>query len=295
MKRSISLPIRILHKQPVILMNMKTVKILAFSVAFAALAGCDSTEMVTYEARSGEAFFETDSYSEFLETGGEHTCTVSVARGNAGGQVSVPVNFSVDNESLASAFDAPSTVEFADGELYADYTFSYDATGLAPGESVVATVSLADTDLPYSTTCSVSIMMDYTWSAYATGTYTSASMEAYWTLTLYRAEEDPTQFRFENWYMDADPSVEEGYDLKFSWDGSSEYIAFSEPADIYGCVSIPTGYLYGSYGMTYLYIDPNYTYYDTGESTFCFNYQFIVSAGYLADWADDTFVIENML
>ena len=32
-----------------------------------------------------------------------------------------------------------------------------------------------------------------------------------------------------------------------------------------------------------------------GESTFCFNYQFIVSAGYLADWADDTFVIENML
>ena len=38
---------------------MKTVKILAFSVAFAALAGCDSTEMATYEARSDEAFFET--------------------------------------------------------------------------------------------------------------------------------------------------------------------------------------------------------------------------------------------
>ena len=279
------------------MMIMKIVKILAFSVAFAALAGCDSTEMVTYETRSDEAFFETDSYSTIIETGGEQTYTVTVARGNAGGDASVPVTLSVDDEGLAAEFDAPASVEFSDGELYASYTFSYSAASFTPGEPVVVTLSVPGTDLPYSTSCSVSIVRDYTWSDYASGTYTSAYMEAGWTQTLQRAEEDHTQYRFENWYMGAEGrDVEEGYDLRFTWDGSSRNIVFSEPADAYGLVSIPTGYYHPSDGMTYLYIDsnPDYTYYDASGSRFIFNHRFISSAYYLdEDWADDTFTIET--
>ena len=272
---------------------MKAIKILIFTAVLAAAAACDPTEMVTYEARNDEAFFETSSYS-FVATSETTSCSVTVSRGNSEGAITVPVTVAFADEPAASLFSAPDHVEFADGEIYADYTISLAVTVLTIGVKNAITITLdSETDLLYSTECSVSIMRDYTWIDYATGTYSSAAFDSEWTQTLQQAQENTTLFRFENWYMNGDPDTEAGYNFQFTWDGSSATLGFTETADSYGCVTIPTGYSYGSYGMTYMYIDTatDYTYYDSATQTFNFNYQFIVSAGYLMDWTYDTFTL----
>lgn len=83
---------------------MKTIKILFFTLILAAAMGCDPTDMVTYEARNDEAFFETSSHSMAVTPADANTYTITVSRGNSAGAASVPVSIQCESEGI---FDGP--------------------------------------------------------------------------------------------------------------------------------------------------------------------------------------------
>ena len=267
---------------------MKAIKILIFTAVLAAAAACDPTEMVTYEARNDEAFFEETGF--YLLATNENSYTVTVSRGNSAGEVTVPVTVQVSgDENSAGAFTLPESITFQDGELYADYTISFDLADLTAGVENVVSIALADTDLPYETTCDVTIEKEFTWSAYATGTYTSALYQVMgapvnsWQQTLQVAAEDPNVYRLNDVYA-------EGYHIVFNWDGSSSAIELRRTTPYNGTVvTLPTGATYGDYGIIDMYINTTTTNYSNG--TFTFNYFAAVSAGQLTSWISDTFTL----
>ena len=268
---------------------MKTIKILFFTLILAAAMGCDPTDMVTYEARNDEAFFETSSHSMAVTPADANTYTITVSRGNSAGAASVPVSIQCESEGI---FDGPAAVEFADGELYAEYTVSFDMAALTIGVPVDAVITIGnETQLPYSTQFVLSVMRDYTWENYATGTFISEFMSAMtgsdvsFPVVMQNAAENTNLYRLCDVYA-------EGSHIQFTWDGSGPTIGFEE-IDGDGYTTINTGLEYGTYGFAYLYVDSNviYTHYNSGE--FVFNGYAFVEAGQLTDYLDETFVMDQ--
>ena len=280
---------------------MKKIKttLLLLPVLFLAAACGEDTEMNTYPARSDEAFFAATQYSYAVSGDMEDAYTVTVYRANPAGNESVPVSIAVEDETLASVFSAAATVEFTARNISSMFKVSFDRSKLEIGKEVLVDINVAPTELPYATTCTLSVMRDYTWVKYATGTYDSGLLPNFfgqavsWEQDLEEAQEKPGLFRLPDWYHNAGTSyTSAGYHLQFTWDGGAA-VVFSAPADEYGCVMIDSGFEHPSYGMVSLYIDsaPEYTGYDADTKTFTFNYAGLVSAGQLTDWIDDTFTL----
>lgn len=277
---------------------MKKIKtIFLLPVLFLAAACNEDTEMNTYPARSDEAFFANTQASYAVSGDLEDAYTVTVYRANPAGNVSVPVSVAVEDETLASAFSAPATVEFADGNISSGFKVSFDRSKLEVGKAVLVDISVAPTDLPYASTCTLSVMRDYTWVKYATGVYNSAVLPNFfgqrvaWEQDLEVAQEKPGLYRLPDWYHNAGTSYSSaGYNLQFTWDGGAA-IVFSAPVDAYGCVTIASGFSHPSYGMVSLWIDPSPEYSGYNAGTFTFNCAGVVSAGQLTGWNYDTFTL----
>ena len=284
--------------------DMKKINTIFLLSAFI-LGSCSNPEMNTYPARSDEAFFEDTKYNYVVSADLEDSYTIEVLRANPAGNTSVGVEIEVQNPELQSAFTAPQYVEFADGEYVSSVKVSFDRAKLTHGVKNAVTVRLlSETDLLYDTECTLTVLRYYTWQEYAKGTYSSGLLTTYfgqeisWPQTLEVAKENPNLYRIAGLYHNAGTQYSEaGYNMTFSWDGSETIDftnPFTNPADEYGCVQVPSGYVHPSHGMLYMYIDPSpsYTNYNSANKTFTFNCCGLVSAGRLINWSDDTFVLE---
>ena len=288
---------------------MKTIKSLfCLLAALLFAASCsEKTEMNTYAGRADEAFFGRTAYTYTVSADMEDACTVQVLRAASAGAASVPVTVVVEDAEAAEAFTAPATVDFADGEIGAAFTVSFDRSKLTIGKEYVIDVELqSETSLSYSTACEVVVVIDYTWKDYKTGVYSSGILPNFfgqaiaWKQVMQVTEENPQLYRLTGLYHNAGTSYSEsGYNLNFTWDGSSSTIGFPYSADKNGCVTVASGFSHPSYGMVYLYIDssPEYSGYDAATKTFTFNCAGLVpyngSLAQLVDWTDDTFTLND--
>jgi len=154
---------------------MKKIKTLFLLSALSLAAACsDDTEMTTYAGRGDEAFFDDTAYSYTVSAELEDAYSIEVLRATPAGNASVSVAVAVEDADVASAFTAPATVEFKDGEYAAPLKISFDRAKLTIGKENVVTVTLqSETDLPYATECSLTVTRDYTWKNYGKGVYTS--------------------------------------------------------------------------------------------------------------------------
>lgn len=268
---------------------MKTIKILFFTLILAAAMGCDPTDMVTYEARNDEAFFETSSHSMAVTPADANTYTITVSRGNSAGAASVPVSIQCESEGI---FDGPAAVEFADGELYAEYTVSFDMAALTIGVPVDAVITIGnETQLPYSTQFVLSVMRDYTWENYATGTYTSnfyaqlAGSPAVMPLVMQKAAESDNLYRLADVF-------DEGYHFELTWDGGETVAVNGILTDDNGLTYLDTGLTVSPYGALYFAVQS--VSYDGVTGTFSFRSTPAVGAGYLTGGqiSTDTFVMD---
>ena len=163
-------------------------------------ASCDEdTDMVTYPGRSDEAFFAATSYSYTVSADLEDAYTIDVYRATPEGNASVGIAVTTEDAALASAFTAPTSVEFKDGEFASTVTVSFDRSKLEIGKSNKVLLALASTtQLLYSTECTLTVVRDYTWNSYGKGTYSSGVLEymfeeeIIWEQPIEVAEEDPT-------------------------------------------------------------------------------------------------------
>ncbi len=280
---------------------MKNIKALfLLSVLFLAVACSEDTEMNTYPARNDEAFFAKSAYSYAVSADLEDAYTIPVQRANAKGDVSVPVILTAANPDQEFAFSAPATVDFVDGSLTSTVTVSFDRSQFTVGEENVVTISFpTPTQLPYASSCNLTVVRDYTWTKWGQGTYFSPCLSTLygaaqsWTQVIERAEEDQTRYRLPNFYHNAGKSYSvAGYHLSFIWDGGSAITLVAPMED--GGAWVDTGFLHPSYGMISLWIDPSpeWTYYSEADKTFTFDYAPYVSLGKLMDWMDDTFTLE---
>lgn len=270
-------------------------------------ASCDEdTDMVTYPGRSDEAFFAAASYSYTVSADLEDAYTIDVLRATPDGSASVGIAVTTEDSALASAFTAPASVEFKDGEYASTVTVSFDRSKLEIGKSNKVLLSLASTtDLLYSTECTLTVVRDYTWKSFGEGIY-SSGMLAYlfgedttWEQPIEVAEEDPTLYRLPDWYHNAGTSyTSAGSHLTLRWTGGDS-ITFLEEADEDGGVTVTSGFVHPSVGMIYLYIDPTpeYTGYDSGSTTFFINCVGLYSDGssmaQLTPWVNDTFKVTS--
>lgn len=262
--------------------------------------------MTTYAGRGDEAFFGDTAYSYTVSAELEDAYSIEVLRATPAGNASVSVAVAVADAAVASAFTAPATVEFKNGEYAAPLKISFDRAKLTIGKENVVTVTLqSETDLPYATECSLTVTRDYTWKNYGKGVYTSPILSGMfgqtvsWEQPIEVAEENASLYRLPGLYHNAGTRYSvAGYNMQFTWDGGAA-IAFTVPVDADGCVTIPSGFSHPSYGMVSLYIDPSpeYSGYDSASRTFTFNCCGLVPYGgslaQLTDWDDDTFVLSE--
>lgn len=261
-------------------------------------------KMTTYQGGADEAFFEDTEYSYVVSGDLADSYTIDVCRATSSGDAVVGVEISVD-DNLNGVFSAPETVAFADGNHTSSLTISFDRSKLAVGEKNAVSVKLkSETKLPYDTGCTLVVMRDYTWKAYAKGTYTSAFLADIfekamtWEQELEVAEENTKLYRFKDLYHNAGTKyTKAGYHMEIIWDGASTAFEFVEEADEDGFVEITSGFSHPRYGMCYLVVDssPEYTGYDPSSKTFTFNAATYVSLGKLVDWGDETYKITEIL
>lgn len=276
-----------------------------FLIPLLFLTACsEDTDMTTYPGRGNEAFFGTTEYSYTVSADLEDAYSIEVLRATPSGNATVPVSITVEDAAVASAFTAPQTVDFVDGEYAAQVKISFDRSKLTIGKENVIAVNLqSETNLPYATACSLTVTRDYTWKDYGTGIFASDILSATfgesisWEQTLQVAEEKPDLYRLANCYHNAGTRYSAaGYHLTFTWNGGST-IGFTVPTDNDGGVSIASGWSHPSYGMVSLYIDtaPEYTGYDAANRMFVFNCCGLVSAGMLYNWGNEIFVLDTVL
>lgn len=173
---------------------MKTDKILYIAGILAFASACsEDTDMTTYQARNDEAFFTSTEQSYTVSGEMKDVCEVTVVRANPTGDASVRATVTAEDPELADVFSAPATVDFKDGEISAILEVSFDREQLEIAVTNNLSVQLhSETQLPYETSCTVTIMRDYTWVVYKEeAEYTSEVFGQTWPQAVYVAEESP--------------------------------------------------------------------------------------------------------
>lgn len=140
----------------------------AVAVTFASCSDEGKWDAYNAEAESYSFAQASNSYS-VSATEIPTEIKVQVYRSTTKGSVSLPVTVSANTETLS----APSTVSFADGSNVADYVFTVGASP-AVGVKHTAKATIAEENVSASGNASVtvSLVVNYTWSDWATGTIT---------------------------------------------------------------------------------------------------------------------------
>ena len=243
------------------------------------LIACDqnATEGTIYNAANTEVAFNEASANYTFTSDDPAEFEVSLLRANADGAATVPVT-KVDESGL---FTVPANAEFADGSYEALIKVSFDRTSLEVGKDYSITLNVPENPIQGKNEAfTLTVNRDYEWELYATGTYTSGVFDEY-EQDLYKAV-GTNVYKFPDLFV-------EGYDYKFfvAEDGT---ISLPGGLNSNGLYDFTTGYVYGSYGMIYLYLHPSLSvssFDETGKTVSLKHYYYV--SGAALGWKDDTF------
>lgn len=244
------------------------------------LTACDqnATEGTIYNAANTEVAFEEASANYAFGTDDPAEFDITLLRANANGSATIPLT----KEDESGLFTIPANAEFADGVYETTIKVSFDRTQLNVGEDYSVTLSVPKNPIQGKIeSFTLTVNRDFNWELFATGTFTSGLFGS-GTTELYKAE-GANQYKFPSLFAD-------GYDYKFTVaeDGSISLPGGLNSNNLYDFV---TGYEHSSYGMIYLYLDPDpaYSLFDEANQTISLSHYYYVSAGAFG-WKDDSFV-----
>ena len=243
------------------------------------LIACDqnATEGTIYNATNTEVAFNEASASYIFTSDDPAEFEVSLLRANADGAATVPVT-TVDESGL---FTVPANAEFADGSYEALIKVSFDRTSLEVGKDYSITLNVPENPIQGKNEAfTLTVNRDYEWELYATGTYTSGLLGS-GEQDLYKAV-GVNAYKFPDLFA-------EGYDYKFF---VAEDGAISLPGGLNsnGFYDFTTGYEHPTYGMIYLYLNPNPTasvFDETGKTVSLRHYYYVGEGGF--GWKSDSF------
>lgn len=219
---------RYIHKLATVIVTLSTLTYTA----------CDTdAEGELYIPQGVEAGFITPSLSLELDNKGEFT--VEVNRGNLEGEASVKL--SLQDESGFFSLESES-VTFDAGKNSALATIKYDFEDLEPAVTYDIALGIASEDQmsqnAYATK-EISLEKKLTWNSIGVGTYYSHIFGESWPQEILQAEEAPNTYRLPD-------CISMGYSISLTLDDNG---------DLDGFQTQPTGYTYGSYGMTYFILN----------------------------------------
>lgn len=217
------------------IINLATAILMLSTLAFTA---CDKdAEGELYTPMGVEAGFITPSLSLELDNKGEFT--VEVNRGNLAGETSVKLSLE-DESGLFSL--ASEMVTFAAGKNSALATIKYDFGNLKPVVTYNIVLGIASEEQraqnAYATK-EISLEKKLNWNSIGVGMYYSNIFGQSWPQEILQAEEAPNAYRLPD-------CISSGYPISFTLDNNGDLDNFEIQ---------PTGYSYGSYGMTYFILN----------------------------------------
>ena len=191
-------------------------------------ASCDTeNEGTVYNVYTPNVSFEA-SKTEKLVSESETEVKVLVTRFGTSGEYTMHYTGAADTEGIFTD-ENNGTVTFANGENKAYITLK--AGNMEKGNSYTYTMVMSDEDVATADTIigkpvqkiNVVVTCDYTWELFATGTFSSPeAMEGSWKQEIYRAKEDPTQYKL--------PATGYEYDLKMTIKDDGTVIVPFQPA-----------------------------------------------------------------
>lgn len=256
-----------------------TYKILVILLSAFIFAACDddNDSAGSYQPANNEANFPKASSNYVF--GGEDPAqfTVTVRRSNPNGAVSIPLAVT----DASGLFTVSQTVDFADTSYETIVTITFDRNSLVTGKEYLVEIALPKHTIKEKiTTHKVTIIKDYIWAPFATGT-----VDSYFGIftgrVLYKAT-DADRYKLDSF-------IANGYGLTFDVDSNGKItpVGLSLTSNGY---SFSTGFQDSTYGPVSAYLDndPTYTYFDSTTKTLVLSLYYYVSAGNFG-WKDDTF------
>jgi hypothetical protein len=229
-------------------------------------------------ANSTNVFFLNKNPKSLILAKTAQDFTIPVSRTNTTSEQTV--NIFIENPYDKSLFEVPTSVHFAAGDDTVYFTVKVVNLELMKSYHIAFTIDFDQTQ-PYTSQNVYSryelnlIQEDF--APYAQGTYTSLFFEDSWSQVL---EYSPSTqvYRF------TEPWGFAGYNVTFTWAGSS-----TTAVNMIGTVSgsyvvIKTGYVHSKYGMVSAYYKGST--YDAASKTFTFPITWRVSAGSFGTYAD---------
>jgi hypothetical protein len=262
---------------------MKRIKyIFIFAISILAFIACDSndTDGVIYDAKNSEASFAKTTSSYNFGANDPDRYEVVLQRGNANGASSIPVT--IDDGS--GFFSAPASVDFADGAYEAKIPVTFDRSKLVVGKAYSVALTIPENPIKERTVKhTLSITRDYVWNYFKDGVFTS-DLFGDWDQEIQKAD-GAEAYKLPSLYAN-------GVDFIFyvAEDGT---ISLPGTTNANGYYRFTTGYVHSSYGMMYLYMDPDpdYSLFIKAEKTAVFSNYYYVSAGNFG-WFDDVLTWE---
>lgn len=157
----------------------------------------------------------------------QDSIVVTLTRNNFGDEKFLPITAEFDSEALSG----PSSVYFEKGSNQTDYVIKVNGLGI--GETANATLAFADSvSVSGSSTCSVSVKLDYTWVSAG-----SCQMYSQWAqnssavrIPIEHALEGDGLYRLNSpyYYLEPDYCPKEGYHVQFYLDENYNALALDQ-------------------------------------------------------------------
>lgn len=247
---------------------------LALLLAFTA---CDDEVEYTPADKlsNAQVYFSNENPDKIDLNADKSVFQVTIARLQTDDAVTVPLSL----QGGEGKFQAPASVQFAQGENKKSIDITYDASKLEVNVYTDLTLSITDESLitPYGlSSCTMSVGLPETWTARYVGDYTYAG---YFTgvdagLTLYQSDIFPNSWKITHWGGDVD--------FCFTWNQESNQLVVKKQLignehPSYGPVSVQSA----DYGVF-------------ENDVFHFYVQYVVDAGGFAP-AEETFAITGKI
>ena len=244
---------------------------LSIVLAISTLCACNDNDTigVFYYPENSEAIFTSSKSEYFFSPTDTAMYEVTVQRANSKGSAEIELI----NSDTTGLFTIPESVIFEDGELEATIKVTFLKEQLEVGAPYTIGLQLPETPIKgKQTSHKLTITRDYTWEfvSECSGSWLFGPN----TGNIYRAQENPSYIKVKDFY-----SI--GHELKLLLGGDGS-ISMMQETNQYGFYDIETGTTYGSYGMIYTYLMPQYSSYNVEDNTVSLYMYYFVSAGGLA-------------